>query len=231
MGTFAELKRQVLLRIDKPDGRTLLVVEQAINDVLQLIAKVKDFDELIVLDTTSAFTIASQKLYHIIDDLFLTRPKDIYSIRCMDESSSTKLTYVPTRELDDKIPYTEQSGIGFPSFYTVRGMYIELYRIPDDVYSLYIQHSQWPSVLVNGTDETEYTNIDDVIVSLSADATASMLEGGGSGDWYQRAFTLLQGAVKENIERPDRTFVARPFSTKKIVSGEYWYDPFYRGGN
>ena len=231
MGTFAELKRQVSLRLDRIDGRTNLIVEQAINDVLKIIARVKDFDELVVLDTTSASTVADQKSYHLVNDFALTRPKDIYSMRLMDDSDSRKLTFVPTTDLDSAIPYTEQSGTGKPYYYTLRGLNVEMYRIPDAAYHLYIQYSQWPAVLVNDTDETEIDNIDDVIVALASDASVSMLDGSGSVDWFQRASALLQGAVKEQVEMPDKVFIAKPFSTRKSVPGEYWRDPFYKGGN
>ena len=231
MGTFGELKRQVSLRVDRPDGRTNLVVEQAINDVLRIIARVKDFDELMVLDTTNAFTVVGQKSYHIINDFLLTRPKDLYTIRVMDDADSVKLVYVPTSELDSAIPYTEQSGSGRPYYYTLRGFNLEMYRIPDYVYPVYIQYSQWPAVLVDDTDETEMIHIDDVIVALAADATISMLDGSGSVDWFQRASAMLHGAVKEEVERPDKVFIARPFSTKRSVPGKYWADPFYKGGS
>lgn len=226
---FGEAKRLVLLRVGKEDGRTRLIMEQAINDAIHLVATIRDFDELMTLDITNAFTVASQKIYHIVDDLALVRPKDIYSIRYMDEGQSRKLTFVPFRELDEVVPYTEITGEGKPLYYTVRGRYIELYRIPDEVMPLYIQHSQWPDTLVDDDDEIPYVNIDPVIIALAADMTISMGEGGSSQDWTQRAMSLLTGAVKEDIERPDKVYVARPFRTTGKVPSEYWRDPFYRG--
>lgn len=225
--TFKELKRKVLLGIPYVDGETLLVVEEAINTAQKVIACVRDFDELMTLDTTHAATVDGQKLYHITTDLALVRPKDIYSIRLMDDSNSRKLTYVPFRNLDERIPYTEMIGEGKPSWYTRRGEYIELYRIPDDAYDLYVMHSQWPDVLVDDTDETIFSNIDHVIVSLSINI-ANELKTGAITDWDAIAAKMMALSVGESITRPDEMMVAKPFSSKSCLEGEYWNNPFVR---
>jgi hypothetical protein len=227
--TFGEIKRQVLINFNKPDGRTMLVVEQAINNALKTIARVKDFDELKVLDITNAFTALEVKSYHIVNDLNLTRPKDIYSIRLMDEGNSRKLNFVIPGKLDDVIPYPELTGFGKSNWYTRRGRYLELFRIPDAIYPLYIQYSQWPAIMVANEDEIPFVNIDDVIVELASDMALSKLEGGGMGDWAQRAQQLLGLAVQEETTRPDEVVIAAQFNSKQRQLGEYWADPFYKG--
>jgi hypothetical protein len=228
--TFAELKRQVLLRLRDMDGVTDLAIEDGINQAHKAISRVHDFDELIVLDTSNAATVANQKLYHLTSDLALSNPKDIYSIRLMDTSSSRKLTYVPPRDLDRDVPYTEQSSTGKSSWYTQRGMYLEFFRIPDDAYSLYIMHSKWPSTLSNETDETPYLHLDDVIITLGTEIARTIINKSGAlNDWTGRARELLSASILENRQRPDVTFVARPFRARSSrLSGEYWLDPFTR---
>lgn len=229
MATFGELKQQVYLAVGSVDGKTTLMVEQAINNAHRIIASVKDFDELMVLDTTNAATVADVKSYHIVDDFALTRPKDIYSIRYMDEGNSRKLQYISFRRLDDSVPYTEIVGTGKPNFYTRRGMNIELYKIPDEAKSLYIQYSQWPVTLTLDADESPFLNIDDVIVGLSSDMTLALLDGvGGMSGWTSRANQLLGLTIKEEATRPDRTLVAQPFTIIQKPTGEYWKDPFYK---
>ena len=228
--TFGELKRLVLQRLaPRSDGQTLLAVEQAINEAQKNIARVKDFDELIVLDVTHAFTVASQKLYHITTDLALVRPKDIYTIRYMDEVNSRKLEYVSPRKIDERIPYTETFTTGRPKWYTRRGMYLELFRIPDAAKPLYILHSQWPAVLSSDTSETPYLYLDDVIVTLAADIALSIIEEGVVGSWFERAKQLLGIVLKEDETRPDIFYVAQPFSAReRRVLGSYWLNPFIK---
>lgn len=231
MGTqFKELKRQVLMKFgDRTDGKTLLAVEQAINEAHKNISRVKDFDELMVLDTTHALTVIGKKLYHITTDLLLVRPKDIYSIRYMDGANSRKLTSVPSRELDQIIPYTEMVGTGRPKWYTRRGMYVELFRIPDAAKPLYVAHSQWPSVLTGETDETPYLQLDDVIVTLASDIALSIIEEGMIGNWFQRTQQLLGLALQEDATRPDNFYVARPFQAKQVAPlGQYWLSPWQK---
>ena len=130
--------------------------------------------------------------------------------------------------LDEKVPYTEISGTGRPVYYTIRGRYIELYRIPDAVYSLYIQHSQWPTTLTDDSDETSYLKIDHVIVALSTDMALASLEGGGS-DWFVRAKQLLGITLEEEETRPDQWYVAQPFQPTKVGPlGQYWLSPWVK---
>ena len=227
--TYGELKRQVFLKLQSSDGVTRLAVEQGINEAQKNIARVKDFDELVVLDTTNAFTDINKKSYHIETDLLLVRPKDIYSIRYMDAENSRKLDYVHPREIDDQIPYTEIFGTGRPSWYTVRGLYIELFRIPNAVKPLYISHSQWPSILTQDSDETPYCDLDDVIVALATDIARATVEEGGVTNWSQRARLLLGEATAEETVRPDQTFIAQPFNAKAPPPlGQYWLNPFIK---
>lgn len=227
--TFAEFKRKVMLNLQpRDDGLNLLATEEAINDAQKVVASVRDFDELMTLDTTHAVTVADQKLYHVETHLSLVRPKDIYSIRLMDTDNSRKLDYIPFRGLDERIPYTELTGTGRSKYYTTRGRYIELYPIPDAVYSLYIQHSQWPAVMDEETDQTEFLNIDHVIIALATDMAIASLEGGAS-DWAKRAQQLLGVATSEDMTRPDQIHVAQPFvPTKYPPIGSYWLNPWVK---
>lgn len=228
--TYTELIRQVMQRLSpKVEGEAYLAARQGINDAHKMIAATKDFDELMAWDTTHASTVVYQSSYHITTDLALVRPKDIYSIRYMDTDNSRKLTYVPFRELDTKIPYTAITGYNKPSWYTTRGLYVELYPIPDEAKSLYIMHSQWPAVLSNDSDETPYNNIDHVIVALATDISKAILEGGDTIDWFTRAQKYLGLAISEETTRPDRTQVAQPFNPgSNFPVGEYWYNPFIK---
>lgn len=228
--TFSELRRQVLIKLKNQGGEAVTAAEQAINEAHKVIARVQDFDELMTLDTANAVTVANQSLYHLETDLGLTRPKDVYTIRYMDEENSRKLDYVSPTVLDQELPYPLSLGTGDPTKYTQRGMYLELVRVPNTSNkSLYIYHSQWPATLSNDSDTTPYRNIDDVITTLAAEIAESIISKGFIGNWTQRAQALLGSARGEEITKPDQGHVARPFNPYGAgASGNYWIDPFVK---
>ena len=303
---YTELIRQIMLNLQpRSDGVARLAVEKAIIDAQRVIASIRDFDELMVLDTTNAFTAVitsgsisvvfaatggtitrttgsfvtdgftvgtsiepddddnpgpltiltvtalvitvqdtltdstntaciithNKRLYHIEDDLDLTRPKDIYSIKLMDGDNSRKLDYITPQRFDKDYPYPESLGAQRPVKYTTRGRYVELLPMPDDAYPLYIQHSQWPAAAnyANANDTTPFTNIDYVIVSLATEMALASLEGGG-GNWHERVRQLLGIATMEEATRPDQRHVARPFNPagESRATGEYWLNPWVK---
>lgn len=318
--TFGELKRLVFLETRRDDGEADLAAEEAINWAHKAIARVQDFEELMILDTVNAFTAISvglvvntvgnlgatssgayngqlhgavfnivcdgtgtpntfkwqyqggafttlvqmktspillqnnvyvqfasttghtlnnactitcnSNIYHLINDLKLTLPKDIYSIRLIQDANSRKLVWVPIRDYDAIIPYPQMVGTFKPKWYIQRGMYLEFYPIPDATYPLYIQYSQWPAPLVLETDMTPYINLDDVVVALASEMTLAILQGGQMTGWDQRAQNLLGVALKEEWSRPDQVLIARPFRAGKTrITGEYWLDPFVKEVN
>ena len=227
--TYLRLYQKVLLRINQSDGRALMAVKDAINEAHKYIARAHDFDELVTLDTANAVTVANQKTYNIPSNWALTRCKDILSARLMDTTNSRKLQYVPPRTLDEYNPYPEGSGTERPKWYTVRGKNIDLIPIPSNAYSVYIMHTQWPLELANDTDESSYDDeLEDVIVALTVYIANGILSGGSLGSYTQRAKELLGMGKSEDVERPDRTFVARPFGPSEMPYGEYWKDPFVK---
>ncbi|MCL6441795.1 MAG: hypothetical protein K6T27_09940 [Thermoleophilum sp.] len=226
--TLEELRRRVLANLQRSDGQAIIAADQAINDAHKVIARVRDFDELIVLDTTHASTSQEVKTYHIIEDWGLVRPKDIYTIRYIDGANSRKLEFVPVRELDSRIPYPEMHSKGRPRWYTLRGLQAELFPIPDASKPLYILHSQWPPTLSKDCDVTPYLNLDDVIVSLATSMASAFLEKTAEGDWLALARALLGDALAEEASRPDRVYIHQPFTAKAHPYGKYWLDPWVK---
>ena len=228
--TYEELWRRVLTRLDKRDGTARIASQEAVNDAHKAVARVKDFDDLMVLDQTNAATVADTASYHLTTDWGLTRPKDIHTLRLMDTGNSRKLTYIPPSKVDDVLPYVEILGSLRSKYYTRRGMDIELIPIPESAYPIYVYYSQWPLPLVADDDESSYANanIDDVLIELSTDMTEAYIEGSKGHDWDTLALRLLSGALHEERTRPDEKLVAQPFSTHTYPHGEYWKMPFIR---
>ena len=231
MPTYSELYQKVLLRVlvahPATEGKALLASQQGVNEAHKAVARVRDFDDLIQTDTTSADTVDGTATYHIITDWGLTRPKDILSIKLMDGSNSRKLIWCPPRKVDKIIPYPADLGEQKSSYYTRRGKYIELIPIPDDAYDLTIMHSQWPVELTGDDDESSYdtAEIDDVLVHLGAEIATAILNN-ETKDWATRAESLLAGAFIEDATRPDSMMVAQPFQTSRVQLGEHWKKPF-----
>jgi len=226
--TLAEFRRRVLIGFPRSDGEAVLAVEEGINAAVKALVSLNDFDEMLTLDSTSASTVTDQQRYHLTTDLLLTRPKDIYSIRCMDEGDSRKLIYVSPRELDTKIPYPEQFGTGRPKWYTVFGLYIELFRIPDAAYDLYIRYSQWPDVMTDDTDECVLTHVDESIIMLAKDVANSYLNGEYL-NIASKAMEYVKMGVKEERTRPDQDLYAKPYCAGgSLPLGEWWTNPFAR---
>lgn len=231
--TYKQLYQKVLLRVPRLDGRALLAAKESVNDAQRVIARIHDFDELKVLDTTSADTVDGQKAYHITTDLLLTRPKDIYSIIIEDTTNSRKLIYKDPREMDLDEPYPEGTTEQRPTHYTRRGQYIYLNPIPDAAYDMHIFYAQWPLVLSADTDAMSFDDERvDFIVALAAEMTMAILDGKPSSDWTKRAKEMLFGAVTENKVNPDAQYVAKPFDPcgmGTLYQGEYWTNPFIKG--
>lgn len=243
--TYETLYSKVLLRLPTTDGIALLAAKEAVNTAHRVIARIQDFDELIVTRPiveggSSAVTTAGVKAYHIETDLGLTNPKDILSVRLMDEERSRKLEYRSPREVDEVLPYTDVLADDRSVIYTQRGNYLELIPTPDAIYALHIMYSQWPLTLSDDDDETSYTDIDDVIVTLAAviakdiinqkkDETGTYMAASAKKH-EEFAQALLTGSLKEDRDHPDHRRVARPFNPHggTLTPGQWWLNPFIR---
>jgi len=233
MTTYAEYYSKVLVRLNRNDGLALMAAQQAVNDARKVICRVRDFDNLKTRDTTSCTTVAETMSYHLIDDWGLTRFKDIITFRLMDGSNSRKLVYKTPRWLDQNIPYPEDMGYGKPSMYTQRGYEIDLIRIPDDEYSLYLFYSRWPAPLSDDDDEEadlNYPDLEDVIITLGERLARAQLNN-VTVDAKSLTAELLSGAYQEDVGRPDQIKTAQPFTsfpTSGSVQGEWWKRAFTR---
>lgn len=227
--TYEELWRKVLLRLDSSEGRAVLFSKEAVNDAHKWVARAKDFDELMVWDTTNAATVIDQEAYHLVDDWALTRPKDVYSIvYYTGDTGSVKLVWKDAQEFDEMYPYPSGGGGSDPEIYTQKGEKVFLQPIPDSVVVCRVYYSQWPLVLVDDDDESSYNDIDDVIIALGYDIAQASLTNIGITDWSKRAATLLSGGIREHSTRPDQRYIANPFRSGRRSVGEYWTNPMVK---
>jgi hypothetical protein len=194
------------------------------------IARAYSFDELNILKEDSA-TVTSVKTYPLTtgtNNLGLTRPKDIESIRLIDSENSRNLRRWGLRKFDARFPYPENYSTGRSSIYVQHGGKLELFRIPDAAYTLYIRYPRWPAELSATSSTTEYEYKDQLLI------TAAILEGYLHFEeyndvvvWTQLFLGRLSDAIKAEGDM-DWEPQAAEFSIGRggYSSGEPWLDPY-----
>ena len=211
-------------------GATLQTrVRTYINWGQKRIARSHNFHELNVLQTTAA-TVTSVQSYPMssgTNNLGLTRPKDILSIRLIDSENSRILTRWHYRKFDRHYPYPTNYTTGRPSIYCRRGNSLEMFRIPNAAYTLYIFYPQWPSDLATGTQSSDFTNKDQLILAAGVLETYLALEEYADVKvWYQRFLGHLGDAIAVEGD-VDWEPEAEPHGHGLAPgSGTPWIDPY-----
>lgn len=194
------------------------------------ISRAYSFDELDAIQESAA-TVTDVKRYPLItgtNNLGLTRPKDISSIRLMDSENSWKLERWSDRKFDKFYPRPENFASGRPRLYIRWGNNIELFKIPDAAYTLHIRYPQWASELSSASSTSDFQNKDQVII------TAGILEGylhfeeyASAEVWLQRFLGLLSDSIRAEGDT-DWEPQADSFNMSKggYTSGEPWIDPY-----
>lgn len=199
----------------------------------QRIARSYNFDELNI-NQESAVTVADIKRYPMItgtNNLGLVRPKDIASLRLIDAHNSLTLKRVTPRWFDIRFPQPTNYSTGRPEMYTRYGSNLELFRIPDDAYTLYIRYPRWAADLDSASQTSDFEYKDQLLIS------AGILEGylhfeeyNDVTIWAQRFTGQLSDAIKTQGDM-DWEPQSEPFNSGVggHTSGEPWIDPFIGG--
>jgi len=157
-----------------------------------------------------------------------SRPRSIRSVRLLDGTLSRKLEYIPVRSWDMLIPKPDEWTQERPTHYTYYQNKLELWRIPNDTYTIVIRWSKWPTTLSADEDKSDYDNKDDIIIAL---ATSWAFKSLGDKErmyfWANAAWDQLESAILAESQQPDREIV--PIPEIKTALGEYWKDPFIKG--
>lgn len=193
------------------------------------IARFHSFYELDALQESAA-TVASVKRYPLTtgtNNLGLTRVKDIHSIRLIDSENSRNLIRWSYRKFDRIYPRPENYSTGRPHIYVRDGNNIEMYRIPDDAYTLYIRYPQWPTPFTSGSQTSDYDNKDELIITAGIFETYFALEEYADAKvYYQKLLGQLGNAVEVEGD-VDWEPEAEPYGGDiHYGSGEPWIDPY-----
>ena len=197
------------------------------------IARFYSFSELDVTKETCT-TVTSVKNYPLEtgdNTLGLTRPMDIASIRLIDGANSRVLIRWSQRKFDRVYPRPANYATGRPRIYMRYGDTLELFKIPDAAYTLYVRYPQWPVELTTGAQESSYKDKDQLLVTAGIMETYLALEEYADvAVWYPKFLGQLKDAVYAEGD-VDWEPQAEPFGGAEYSSGEPWIDPYGGSGD
>lgn len=183
--------------------------------------------ESLLFDIATASTVADQKDY-----TFPSNVRAVFSLRLENGIDSVKLEPLMPWEFDRLSPNpSAESTTGRPSLYIPYGNTntFELYRIPDQAYTLRIRYSYWPTTLSSSGQTSDFTYMDDVLVAKACEYGFSWLqELRDAREWRDRANRALAEALEaERDNYPDWEPVGRGFDSQGSEPlGEYYNNPF-----
>lgn len=205
-------------------------VRTYLNWAQKRIARIYSFPELNVNKESGCATVTSLKRYPMESgtaNLGLTRVKDVHSIRLIDGENSRTLIRWSQRKFDKWYPRPENYATARPNIYIRWGNSLELFRIPNDAYTLNIRYSQWPQDFSTGSQVSDYLNKDQLITMMGIFETYLALEEyTDAGVYKARVSGLLKDAIGTEADidwEPEaEPHMARP----GYSSGQPWIDPF-----
>lgn len=193
------------------------------------LARAFSFDELkdIKDDAATVLDVMRYPLTTGTNNLGLTRVKDIESFKLMDDENSMKLVNWPARRFDQRYPQPTNFTTGRPSLYVRYQREVELFKIPDAVYTLEIRYSQWASDLTNGTGVSDFLHKDQLLITAGVLETYMALEEYADAKlWFQRFIGQLADAIK--VEGLVDWEPQADSSGLQVLpmSGSPWIDPY-----
>lgn len=196
------------------------------------ICRAYNFDELIILNINATLLtgVLSYPLITGTNNLGLILPKDIETVRLVNNENSIKLEKIHIRKFDHRYPYPPNFADQSPTRYNVRGFNMEVFPIPDSNYPLYITYHAWPTpfTIANTTQVSDFYYKDQLII------TAAVLEGYMHFAEYDQVKPwqeMFDMRLKEAIHAEgdvDWEPHASQFKSSRggYQSGEPWLDPY-----
>jgi len=228
--TLAQIKSEVTTILG---GRT--DIESRLNNMVNLsqlrLARLHDFDELRAKATIDTVITANAADDKIVSLSTLARYRKIYSIRLYSTNQrSRKLKKILSKNWDRRIPEPEFYSRGIPEAYTLWGKdTMELWRVPDIVYTMHFRYSRWPNLVTDADDgnNLDLENIDDLIIHLTGSyAALSLGHMEKSNELFSIYRTLAREAIGEDDEDFERSLTGMGDSLSSSSLG--YDDPFVR---
>ena len=229
--TLAEIKTEIKSSLgERTDLDSRL---DNIIDLSQLrIARLHDFDELRMKAETTTSVTSDAETDKVISFPTITdsRIRKIYSIRrkASGQMQAGKLRRVLTKNWDKEIPEPEYYSRGYPTHYSwYQNNEFELWRVPDDTYTLVIRLSRWPyQVVTTGEgNPIDLENVDDLVINLSLSYAFHSL---GRNDKAREFFGIYRALAKEALieDTTDLDQAMAGMSADKLRGSRGYDDPF-----
>lgn len=181
MSTLAELRNLVKVNIGgRDDADAMLVIDAAINYAAVLAALVFEPPEL---RGSSNLTVAGGN--NSVSFASLTQLLDIIAL--YNVTDNHPMWYIPFEQWELVVP----SSVGATKYYSVFGETIYVKDKPSANKTLRIYYSNYPTKLVNATDELEFEWYDSYIVSVASGITMAALEEAESAQMWQRVVEAI----------------------------------------
>ena len=191
--SLLDLRESVLENVVRDDLSSNRL-DRYINAAIQRIARYHNWRDLYVKAT--ADTESGQGEYAL--PLGEDKIKDLISMTLIDgDSSAFKLDAVPYRRLHELVPHPSSTTTGRPKFYTVWDDVVQLFPVPDGVYTLEILYVKWPVKLEAVDDTPDLVGLDDAIVAGSTFQCFLSLQQKEDASFWNEQFNLL---IRESIE-------------------------------
>jgi len=198
------------------------MAQRWLNRAQNRIARVHN---LIWREETSA-TVASQQSYS-----FPTYLRSVQSLRLEDGQNSRRLTCVMPSKFDSIYPKPSTQTTGKPDIYIPyeNTNTFELFRIPDAAYVIRLRCSFFPTPLTTDTQKSDFTYLDDVIISYATMYGYQWLqEMNDSKFWRSVGNDELKEQIRAEVSKfPDWAPMSEGFTAMESgYIGEYYNNPF-----
>lgn len=219
-----EVKRHFRNRTDILDSR----LNRIINIIQRRITRVMNWHEIKDIDYNNTSFTGDITLDKILD--LPTNLKSIITLRLIDGTDSVKLTSKTIDLWDKLIPDPGRYRTDRPQFYVRWGNLIELWPVPNAVYTIDLRYTFWPADLSADADLSQLKHKDDLLIIGACNWIANSLGRMEDAVRFWRVYVkLLEDAVSEENDNPDKVLVPEYTTTKKLGAGtmnQYWLDPF-----
>jgi len=189
----------------------------------------------ILFKTSTATTVADVQTY-----TFPATLRSLYSLRLENGIESRKLTCIMPWDFDKAVSKPDEDFTSTPTYYIPYKATneFELYRIPDDTYTLRLRYSMWPADLALDASTSSYQvagiDADDATIALATSYGYAYLQELVDATKWREAGWMLWKMISDATRDifPDWAPREMGFSIydSQELPGEYYNNPFVLRG-